>query len=160
MLHKIALLVALAVFGVGMIIKVSAWFRYSVGPQKADLRASRRIAAAVNGIVCTIFSPRVLRIIRTFFLEVIFQSKILKEDSLGWCMHMCIYGGFAILFFLHVLDNWLVVRFYPEYAATLTHSCFSGTRQECWLLSGSRLRFTGAFSGRPNARLRAAWTSP
>jgi heterodisulfide reductase subunit C/nitrate reductase gamma subunit len=124
MLHKIALLVALAVFGVGMIIKVSAWFRYSVGPQKADLRASRRIAAAVNGIVCTIFSPRVLRIIRTFFLEVIFQSKILKEDSLGWCMHMCIYGGFAILFFLHVLDNWLVVRFYPEYAATLNPFLF------------------------------------
>ncbi len=124
MLHKIALLVALAVFGAGMIIKVSAWFRYTVGPQKADLRVSRRIAAALQGIVQTLFSRKVLTLIRTFFLDVLFQSHVLKEDVLRWFAHMCIYGGFALLFFLHVLDNYVVARFYPEYAATLNPFLF------------------------------------
>jgi heterodisulfide reductase subunit C/nitrate reductase gamma subunit len=124
MLHKLALLAALAVFGVGMIIKVSAWFRYSVGPQNADLRFSRRVAAAVKGIFFTIFSRKLLTLIRVVFVDAIFQWKVLKEDRLRWCMHMSIYGGFAVLFFLHVLDNWLVVRFYSEYAATLNPFLF------------------------------------
>ena len=124
MFHKVALFVALAVFGAGMIIKVSAWFRYSVGPGKADLRVSRRISAALKGIVGTFFSRKVLTLVRTFFLEVIFQSQVLKEDFLRWFAHMCIYGGFAMLFFLHVLDNEVVVHFYPEYASTLNPFLF------------------------------------
>ena len=124
MFHKIALLVALAVFGAGLIIKVSAWFRHSVGPEKADLRVSRRVAAALKGIVQTLFSRKVLTLIRTFFVDVLFQSKVLEQDSLRWIAHMCIYGGFAMLFFLHVLDNYVVARLYPEYAATLNPFLF------------------------------------
>lgn len=124
MFHKVALLLALAVFGAGMIIKISAWFRYSIGPEKADLRVSRRIAAALKGIVGALFSRKVLTLIRTFFMQVIFQSHILKEDLLRWFAHMFIYGGFAILFFLHVLDNEVVVHFYPQYASTLNPFLF------------------------------------
>ena len=124
MFHKAALLLALAVFGAGIIIKVSAWFRYSVGPEKADLRVSRRIAAAMKGIVLTFFSGKVLTLIRTFFVDVIFQLHVLKEDLLRWFAHMCIYGGFAMLFFLHVLDNKVVAHLYPEYASTLNPFLF------------------------------------
>ncbi|MGA2226175.1 MAG: hypothetical protein ABSH41_17195, partial [Syntrophobacteraceae bacterium] len=84
MLHEIALFAALAVFCAGMILKISAWFRYSVGPQIAGFQTSRRVASALRGIVHTFFSRKVAKLIRVFFLEVIFQSKVLKEDTLRW----------------------------------------------------------------------------
>jgi hypothetical protein len=55
----------------------------------------------------------VLRVLRVFFLEVIFQSKILRDDALRWFMHMSIYSGFTMLFFLHALDNLIVASLYP-----------------------------------------------
>ncbi|MGA3115712.1 MAG: 4Fe-4S dicluster domain-containing protein [Syntrophobacteraceae bacterium] len=124
MFHNIALVAALAVFCAGIIIKVSTWFRYSVGPETADLRVSRRLVAALQGIFGAFFSRKILTLISTFFLEVICQSRVLKEDSLRWLAHMCIYVGFTLLFFLHVLDNQLVVHFYPQYASTLNPFLF------------------------------------
>jgi hypothetical protein len=90
MLHKIALFTALAVFCTGLILKVSAWFRYTPGPEKADLRTSRRVASALRGVVETFFNRKVLTVIKVFFLDVIFHSNILKEDTLRWFMRMCI----------------------------------------------------------------------
>ena len=124
MLHEIALFPALAVFCAGMILKVSAWFRYSVGPQLAGFQTSRRVASALRGTARTFFSRKVVTLLRVFFQEVIFQSKVLKEDTLRWLMHMCIYSGFTMLFFLHALDNLVVAGFYPGYSATLNPFLF------------------------------------
>src|SRR5208337_2065335 len=136
MFHKIALFAALAVLCAGIIIKVSAWFRYTLGPEKADLRTSHRLTSALRGIVDTFFSRKVLTLLRVFFLEVIFQSKVFKEDTLRWFMHMCIYSGFTMLFFLHALDNLVVARFYPGYSATLNPFLFLRDAGGALIVSG------------------------
>ncbi len=124
MLHKMALLTALAIFCAGMILKVSAWFRHTLGPEKTDLRASRRVASALRGIVGAFFSRKVLMIVKVFFVEMIFQSRIWNESTLRWFTHLCISGGFTLLFFFHVLDNLVVARIYPGYASTLNPFLF------------------------------------
>lgn len=124
MFHQIVLYLALAVFGIGMILKVSAWFRYSVSLSGSDIPLSRRISAASTGIIRSLFSLKSLRIMKVFWVEVIFQARVLREDFLRWLMHMCIYSGFTMLFFLHALDNLVISRFYPGYAATLNPFLF------------------------------------
>ncbi len=124
MLHKIALLVALAVFVIGIGLKVASWFRFSVGPAGEAFSASRRMASAFKGIGLTLFSRKLFRLMRTFFVEVIFQRSILREDPLRWAMHMCIYSGFTLLFLLHALDNLVISRLFPSYAPTLNPYLF------------------------------------
>ncbi len=65
-----------------------------------------------------------LTVIKAFFLEVIFQSGILKEDALRWLMHMFIFSGFTLLFFLHALDNLVIAPHYSAYAPTLNSFLF------------------------------------
>ena len=66
MFHEIALFAALAVFCAGMILKISASFRYSVGPQIAGFQTPRRVASALRGIVHTFFSRKVLTLVKSF----------------------------------------------------------------------------------------------
>ncbi|MGA2404573.1 MAG: hypothetical protein ABSG91_23190 [Syntrophobacteraceae bacterium] len=139
MFHKAVLFAAPAVFFAGMILKVSAWFRYTVGPEKTDLRTSRRVASALRGILQTFFSRKVLTLVRVFFLEVIFQSKVWREDTLRWFMHMCIYSGFTMLLVLHALDNLVVARFYPGYSATLNPFLFLRDAGGALVVSGIAL---------------------
>jgi len=124
MFHKIALFTALAIFAIGMALKVSVWFRYSVGLQGDRYSASQRIAAAITGIIGVVFSRKVLTLFKVFFVEVIFQRTVYREDFLRWLMHMSIYSGFTMLFFLHALDTYLVAPFFNGYASTINPFLF------------------------------------
>ncbi len=124
MLHRIALVVALAAFTSGMAWKVSAWFRHSIGPTGDRFSASKRIAAAGRGLVLTLFSRKVLTLIKVFFLDVVLQRPVLREDFLRWLMHVSIYGGFMFLLLVHAFDSYLVAPLYPDYASSLNPFLF------------------------------------
>ncbi len=120
-LHKLVLIASLVIFGIGTVWKISTWFRYSVGPQGSRFSMSQRIAAALKGVLASLFSPKV---ISAFFADALFQRPILREDPYRWYMHMSIFAGFAMLFVLHALDNYLMVHLYNGYAATLNPFLF------------------------------------
>lgn len=124
MLHKIALIIALSFFAFGMVWKISAWFRYSIGFQGDRYTVWQRLYAAFKGILLTLLSRRIFTLIRVFFVEVIFQRAVYREDFLRWLMHMCIYSGFTALVLLHSMDSYLVAPFYNGYAATLNPFLF------------------------------------
>lgn len=124
MFFDIALYVSLAIFGIGMIYKISNWFRRSIGINPSDITISKRVSAAVKGILGTVFSGKIFILIKVFFVDVILQVRILREDFLRWLMHMLIYGGFMLLLLMHALDGFITEALFSEYASTLNPFMF------------------------------------
>ena len=115
MFYNAMLYAALAVFGVGLIYKISGWFRLNVGINAQNLTISARIPAALKGLLAVIFSQKLLTLIRVFIVDVVFQIRILKKDKLRWFMHMLIYAGFMFLLFTHVLGKIITTSLFDKY---------------------------------------------
>ena len=124
MFFTISLYIALVVFLLGLAYKVSTWFRYSLGGETEGISTSARVSGAVKGIVLTLFSKRLLTLLKVFFLDVLLQRKVLQEDFLRWLMHMCLYGGFMLLLLMHALDKFVTSPLFPDYSATVNPFLF------------------------------------
>ena len=107
-----------------MVYKISTWFRYTVGIDAQGISPSARVSAALRGILLTAFSAEILTLLRVFFLDVILQIRVLREDALRWLMHICIYGGFMLLLLMHALDGLVTSRLFPNYFSTLNPFMF------------------------------------
>lgn len=142
MFYNIVLYVALAVFGVGLIYKISGWFRFSIGIHAKDKTTSARIPAALKGLISVIFSQKLVTLIRVFIMDVLFQVRILQNDKLRWVMHMLIYAGFMFLFFTHALDRIIPTSLFDRYYLKLNpFLLFSG----CMVISGIAIAFYRRF---------------
>jgi hypothetical protein len=69
--------------------------------------------------VLTVFSARILTLIKVFFLDSILQRKVFQESRFRWLIHILIYGGFVLLLLMHALDTLITKAIFPDYAATL-----------------------------------------
>lgn len=119
MLFTASLYIALAVFVVGVLFKVSTWFRYNLSTDREDMAVSKRISAAVSGVLSTVFSAKILTLIKVFLLDVVLQYRILREDFLRWLMHMLIYAGFMLLLLMHGLEKIITESVFAEYYSTV-----------------------------------------
>ena len=124
MFYDITLYLSLIIFGLGLIYKITTWFRRSIGINASKMTTFNRISAAIKGILGAVFSVKIGTLIKVFIVDVIFQLKILKEDFLRWLMHMLIYGGFMLLLLMHALDGIITTAIFPEYASTLNPFMF------------------------------------
>ena len=119
-----SLYVALAIFGLALIYKVSTWFRFKIGIESTQISTPKRFFAAVKGILSTLFSANILTLLKVFLLDVLLQFRILKEDTLRWVMHICIYAGFFLLLFMHALDKYITVAIWKNYYSTINPFMF------------------------------------
>jgi heterodisulfide reductase subunit C/nitrate reductase gamma subunit len=119
MFFTVTLYTALAVFGIGLIYKISTWFRYKIGVDASEIPTASRVAAAAKGIVLTFFSARIITLLKVFVLDVVLQVRVLREDFLRWLMHICLYGGFILLLLMHALDKFVTSKLFSSYYATL-----------------------------------------
>ncbi len=124
MFFTLTLYISLIIFGFGLIYRVSNWFRYKVGEQAREITPRERVSATFKGIVLTLFSPKILTLLKGFVLDVLLQIRILRANRLRWVMHMCIYGGFMLLLLMHALDKFITAPLFPDYAATLNPFLF------------------------------------
>jgi heterodisulfide reductase subunit C/nitrate reductase gamma subunit len=124
MFFTISLYVALAIFALGMVYKISTWFRYKIGLDVINTPPSSRISAAVKGIIRTIFSGKIFALLRVFILDVILQVRVLRQDFLRWLMHICLYIGFMLLLLMHALDTYVTSVLFPEYYSTINPFMF------------------------------------
>jgi len=124
MFFNISLYVALAVFGLGLVYKVSNWFRYPIGIAARDIPSSNRVFAAAKGIILTLFSNEIFVLLKVFVLDVLLQVKVLQQDFLKWAMHMCIYYGFLLLLLMHGLERVFTSALFPNYYPTLNPFLF------------------------------------
>jgi heterodisulfide reductase subunit C/nitrate reductase gamma subunit len=127
MFFSISLYTALSIFVLGLLWKISTWFRYCVGPGAREIKTSKRLFAAVKGNILTILSPKILTLLKVFVLDVLFQRRIFVESRLRWAMHMCIYGGFMLLLLMHALESIISLTLFPDYASTLNPFLFLRT---------------------------------
>jgi len=119
MFFTVTLYTALAILGLGLIYKMSTWFRYKIGVDARKIPTSTRVGMAVKGIGSTLFSVKIFALIKIFVLDVILQVKVLRQDFLRWLMHICLYGGFMLLLLLHALDKFITAKLFSPYYATL-----------------------------------------
>jgi len=124
MFFTISLYLALAIFGVGVLYKVSTWFRYRIGRGADEIPVSSRVSAAIKGIILTLFSVKIFTLLRVFIVDVVLQIKILRQDFLRWLMHICIYLGFMLLLLMHALDKYITSELFAEYYSTLNPFMF------------------------------------
>jgi heterodisulfide reductase subunit C len=124
MFFTVALYISLAIFSLGLIYKVSTWFRYSLGLDSKSISTPARIFAALRGITLTLFSSKLFTLLKVFFLDVLLQVKVLQQDFLKWAMHMCIYYGFILLLLMHGLDKIVTSALFAEYYPTINPFLF------------------------------------
>jgi len=124
MFFSVTLYLALLVCGIGLLYKVVSWFRHRIGKEASSISAGERLVSAAKGVLAAVLSPRIGILIKVFILDVLLQRRVFKESRLRWAMHMCIYGGFMLLLFMHALDTFVSMKLFSEYHATLNPFLF------------------------------------
>ncbi|MFH1984056.1 MAG: 4Fe-4S dicluster domain-containing protein, partial [Pseudomonadota bacterium] len=102
----------------------STWFSRNIGISAKDYSPSERVSAAAKGIAGVVFSAKVVDLVKAFFVDVLFQQRILKEDFSRWLMHMLIFYGFMLLFFMHALENFISGPLFSGYYSTVNPFMF------------------------------------
>ena len=124
MILKIGLYIALSLFGIGLLYRISSWFRCKIGPGARKISTLHRVASAIKGVLATFFSLRFFNLITSLILDVILQRKIMREDFLRWIMHLLIYLGFMLLIVLHALHGIITSKLFPDYYSTVNPFMF------------------------------------
>jgi len=124
MMLTISLYISLAIFIIGLLYKISRWLSLKTTVQSMDMPASKRASSALKGMALTIFSGKILTLIKVFFLDVILQRKVLREDFFRWITHMLIYGAFILLVLMHALEDVITAAIFDTYASTVNPFLF------------------------------------
>src|SRR4030042_4124598 len=124
MMFLVSLYFAISFFLIGMIYKMSGWFRYSLDPADGEISAIKRFVAAVKGIFLTVFSKKIGIIIKVFVLDVLLQIRVLRENCSRWLMHMLIFWGFFLLVLMHALESLIPKHLFTDYYSTVNPFLF------------------------------------
>ncbi|RLC25988.1 MAG: hypothetical protein DRH93_00265 [Deltaproteobacteria bacterium] len=127
---------SLILLAVGMVVKITQWFSYRIGIQTQNSTFSQRLGSSLKAIPGVIFSPKIGIILKVFILDVLLQYRILKEDILRWVMHMLIFWGFILLFFMHALETVVSDAILPGYFSTVNPYMFLRDFFGCMVLIG------------------------
>jgi nitrate reductase gamma subunit len=114
-----AFYVSLAIFLAGMAYRIYGWASTEIGQETKGLSVGGRIGAMFKSIFGTIFSPGILKLIGTCFLDICLLRRSFKQGYFRWFAHMCIFYGFMLLLVLHALEGYFVQPFVEPYASTL-----------------------------------------
>ena len=117
--------IASAVFCIGIIYRIIGFFRLSIGPERTGFTTTSRIKAFLFGLSGILVSPvRILHLFKAVILDVVLQLPLMRQNFLKWFMHICIYWGFAGLFFFHALEGYVSEVIFPGYQSTLSPFMF------------------------------------
>lgn len=125
--------IALAVFAAGLLFKVLSWCIRRLGPEEHPTGVVKRIKYGIFGVWKSVFSRSFFSMVRAFFVDVVFQWKVLKESRTRWIMHMLLYLPFLFLIFFHALGAWLSAPLFGADYADLNPVFF--LRDICGVLS-------------------------
>jgi heterodisulfide reductase subunit C len=123
-LFQTALYASLALCALGLLWRVSAWFRVGIGPDARAVTPSQRLAAAFRGAASALASRRVFRILNAFFLEVLLLRRLFANGKLRWLAHLLMFVGFTLLLLMHALAPLVAAKLFPGYQPTLAPYLF------------------------------------
>ncbi len=116
---RMALLVSLGLCALGILWRVSTWFRVRIGPDARTIPLHRRLSAAVGGAFAALFSRRTPGILKAFVLDVLLQRRLFADSKVRWLGHLFILAGFLLLLVMHGLAKLVTLKVFPAYQATL-----------------------------------------
>ncbi len=90
---------------VGVIFRISTWFSQGIRPSAASIPTGKRVSSAASATMGVLFSPKIIEVIKSFFLDILFQFQSFDRSLLRWSAHFLIFSGFILLFFLHALGD-------------------------------------------------------
>jgi len=122
MFYSISLYGALIIFIIGLIYKIFSWFSLKISVDSKS--GSARFLMAFKGIISTIFSGRILTLLKVFSLDIIVQRKLMQEDFVRWLAHVLIYWAFMLLLLMHAFDSFITSAIFPNYSPTINPFMF------------------------------------
>ncbi|MGB3211519.1 MAG: 4Fe-4S dicluster domain-containing protein [Desulforhopalus sp.] len=108
----------------GILLRLSLWFSQGIQPSTSTLSAGGRISAAVQGVLRVLFSSRVFLVIKSLFVDLLFQKRIFDKSYLRWTAHTLIFVGFILLFLMHALGSTVSESLFNDYQPTLNPFLF------------------------------------
>jgi len=120
----ISLYSSLAIFAMGLLYKIATWFSLKTSATAKDITPSTRVSSALKGILTTLLSPKIVTLIKVFFLDAIFQRRVIREDFFRWLTHILLYGAFMLLVLMHALDKFTTAALFSNYAPTINPFLF------------------------------------
>lgn len=119
-LYTWSFFIASAIFLIGIIYRIIGFFRLNIGPDRAEFTTADRVKVFLLGSLGILVSPvRIFRLFKAIILDVVLQLPLMHQDRLKWMMHICIYWGFAGLFFFHALETYVSEVVFSNYMSTL-----------------------------------------
>ena len=103
--------IALVLLILGILLTVHFWFQGSVQGEEKSMH--RKIGLASESIWGTLFSRDLFTILKTIFLDVILQRRLLQESVKRWFIHSLIFLPILFRFLLSIF-TFFVSRIGPE----------------------------------------------
>jgi heterodisulfide reductase subunit C/nitrate reductase gamma subunit len=144
---------SLTVFILGLIYKISTWFRRKIGILGNDITTAQRVQSAARGVVHTFFSSKILALVKVLVLDVLLQQRTLKESVTRWLAHMLIFYGFMLLLLMHALQSLVSEAIFSNYYPTINPFFFLRDFFAAMVLAGVILTAIRRYLARPQ-RLR------
>ena len=88
---------ALGVGLVGILWRTGCWFVLHIGPESQERSIVKNLGQTGGAVLQAIFSPRIMRILRSLLWEVLLQGHVLQQDWRRGVMHLGIFIGFLFL---------------------------------------------------------------
>jgi hypothetical protein len=89
----------------GLLLMVRFWFLGSVQGEEKSLH--RKISLSSDSVWQTIFSRQIFILLKTFFLDILLQRRILQGSVQRWSMHSLIYLAIMARFVLSIFTGLL-----------------------------------------------------
>ena len=142
-LFHAALYASLALCALGLLWRMSAWFRTRVGPDARAVMPFQRITAALRGAATALFGRRLFRVLGALLLNVLLLRRLYANAKLRWLGHQLIMVGFTLLLLMHALAALVSEKLLPDYQPTLEPYLFLRDLFGVMVLVGMGLLFFG-----------------
>lgn len=148
-LLEVGLPLALAVSGLGLAWRASAWFRTCIGPETRTATPLTRLAAAARGAAATLFSWRLAGVLGSFVADALLLRRLRATARLRWFAHLLVVVGFTVLLLGHALAPVVTAALVSGYQPTLAPYLFLRNLCGAMVLIGIALLLVARRRARP-----------
>ena len=117
-LFQIALYTSLLLCALGLLWRMSAWYRLRIGPDVQAVTLLQRWHATLRGLAGALFSRRLFDLLGALFFDVLLQRRLYRSDRSRWLAHWLMAAGFMLLLLMHALAAVVTVKLFPGYEST------------------------------------------
>jgi heterodisulfide reductase subunit C/nitrate reductase gamma subunit len=93
-------------------------------PPASPITVAARLTSAVQGLLGVLFSAKIFQVVKSIFVDLLFQKRIFDKSSLRWVAHTLIFAGFMLLLLMHAMGSLVSESIFSNYQSTLNPFLF------------------------------------